>query len=98
MSATSLSSDNSNQFIRPKFDLHSAAVRMTSRGEGFANSIEFSNANSGGVPAEFTDALWEALVDCSDPLGSNNLCAIVNLYNGVLSTHNEADADPCSLG
>ena len=38
------------------------------------------------------DALLEALGDCSDALGSNNFCAIVDLYNAVTSTCNEADA------
>ena len=33
----------SNQFIRPKFDLVSAATRLALRGKGFADSTEFAD-------------------------------------------------------
>ena len=61
MSAASKSQDESNQFIRPKFDLHSTTVRLALRGEGFASFIKFANAISGSIPMEFMDALLEAL-------------------------------------
>lgn len=47
---------------------------------------------SRSVPAEFVDALLEALGDCSDALGSNNLCAIIDLYSAAPSACNEEDA------
>ncbi len=91
MSAASCSQDNSNQFIRPKFDLHSATARLALMGEGFASYVVFANAISGGVHAEFVDALLKALGYHSDALGSNDLCAIVDLYNAVPSACDEAD-------
>ena len=91
MSAASRSQDNSNQFLRPKFDLHSAAVRLALRGEGFTSSIKFADAISTNVPEEFADALLEALGHRSVALGYNNLCANFNLNNTVPSTCNEAD-------
>lgn len=92
MFTTSHSRDDSNQFIRPKFDLHSTSMKLASRGEGFAISVEFANAISGGIPMEFTDALLEAVGNRSEALKSDDLCAIVDLYNAVPSTHNKADA------
>ena len=52
------SSTNLNQFIRPNaFNVHSAAERLASRGEGFANSVEFAEAISGGVATDLAQAL-----------------------------------------
>ena len=92
MPTTSCSQDNLNQFVRSKFDLHSAIARLASRGEGFASSVEFANVISRGIHVEFADALWETLGNCSDALGSDDLCPIVDLYNAALGACNNADA------
>ena len=62
-----------NQFIRPKFDLVSAAARLALRGEGFADSAEFADAISAGVGSEFGMALMDALGERSNTCNPDNL-------------------------
>ncbi len=71
----------SNQFIRPKFDLVSAAARLALRGEGFADSAEFADAISAGVGPEFGMALMDALGEHSDACSSDDLCAVADLIS-----------------
>ncbi len=82
----------SNQFIRPKFDLVSAAARLALRGEGFADSAEFSDAISTGVGPEFGMALMDALVERINACNSDDLCAVADLISARRCSPDEADA------
>ena len=87
------SSTDSNQFIRPNcaFDVHSAAERLASRGEGFANSVEFAEAISGGVATDLAQALMTALGRRFDDLEHEDMMALVDLYTAMPSTRGAAD-------
>ena len=92
MSNTPSNSAETNQYIRPKFDLASAAARLASRGDGFANSAEFANTISAGVAAEFGMSLIDTLGDCSDACSSEDLFSVAKLISARQCTPNEADA------
>ena len=52
------SSSNFDQFIRRNaVNIDSTTARLVSRGEGFAGSVEFADAISGGVAAELVNAV-----------------------------------------
>ena len=82
------SSTDSNQFIRPNcvFNVHSAAKRLASRGKGFANSVEFAGAISGGIATDLAQALMTALGRRFDDLGHEDMIALADLYTAVPST------------
>ena len=82
----------SNQFIRPKFDLVSAAARLALRGEGFADSAEFANAISVGVGPELGMALMDGLGERSNSCNPDNLCAVADLISATRRPSNEVDA------
>lgn len=92
MSDDILDSVKSNQFIRPKFDLVSAAERLALRGKDFANSAEFTDATAAGVGAELGTALMDALGDCFHACSTDDLCAITKLLYGRKGTPDKADA------
>ena len=83
--------------------MHSAAERLASRGEGFANSVEFAEAISGGVATDLAQALMTALGRRFDDLAHEDTMALVDLYTAVPSTRGEADeaagspASSCAL-
>ena len=79
MSNTPRNSAETNQFIRPKFNLVSAAKRLASRGEGFANSDKLADAVSAGVAVEFRAALIDALGNSYHACSANDLCTVAEL-------------------
>ena len=93
MSTSSRSQDGSNQFIRPKFDLHSTAARLALRDKGFTN--EFTNVISAGVDSEFGMALMDAievLGECGNAFSPDDLSAVAELISTGRLPPDEADA------
>lgn len=92
MSCSPPASTKSNQFIRPKIDIHSAATRLVSSSEGFTNSIDAAIVISGGVPVEFVNVMMLALGNLNDALSTDDMWAILDLYTTAPSTCKEEDA------
>jgi hypothetical protein len=64
-------------------DTVSAAQRLASRGSGFRASKEVAAAVAGGVAAELADALMVALGSRFESLSSEDVTAILKLYEAT---------------
>ncbi len=75
--------------------MHSTATRLASKGKGFAKSIKFAKAISGGIAANLGQALMTSLGGRSEDLKYEDMMAFADLYTAVPSMRREADKASC---